>query len=205
MAPTPALIAACSALAVLTSCTSPVVTPAPTPSVSASSPTPTTAPPSSSPTPSPTWTVDQAAAIAAVDGYRAASDKIGANPAAFTEAQMRSMLKRWAGPAVVTANVGSYLSLKKRGFRYDIQTKVLTTDASRPADVGHGREVVITRCMDQSPAKVLDKDGDEVTEAELGYRVSRFLLRQYTVQKRSGTQRFLVYGLSPTKGKCGAS
>ncbi|MGC3994779.1 MAG: hypothetical protein QM779_11805 [Propionicimonas sp.] len=158
---------------------------------------------SPSATPSPTWSADQAAAIAAVDGYRAASDQIGSDPSAFSKAQMTSLLSKWAGPAVVKANVASYLSLKKRGFRYDTGHSVLSTLASAASDTGYGTEVVVTRCIDQSPARVLDANGEEVSEQELGYQVSQFLLRQYTVQKRDADRAFRVYGLAPTKGECG--
>ncbi len=205
MAPTPALIAACSVFLLLSACTPAAVTPPSTSPTTAPTPTPTASQASPSVTPSPTWSADQAAAIAAVDEYRAASDQIGANPASFSEAEMRSLLAKWAGPEVVKSNVASFLSLKKRGFRYDTNTKVLTTKATRAADVGYGTEVVITRCIDQRPARVLDKDGREVSAEELGYRIPEFLLRQYTAQKRTGDKSFLVYGLAPTKGECGPS
>ena len=207
MAPSPARIAALVTCILLCGCTST----APTPSIAPSQTTPSSTSATPSPTasvtstPTPTWSVEQAAAIAAVDGYRAASDEIGANPAGFTEAQMRSMLNKWAGPAVVKSNVASYLKLKKQGFRYDSGTKVLTTTATAASDVGYGTEVVITRCIDQSPARVLDKNGEVVSEAELGYKIPQFLLRQYTAQKRTGDKAFRVYGLAPTKGECGSS
>ena len=205
MAPTPALIAALVTCLTLSACspsgagTASPTTPGPVPSSATSDPT------TASETPSQTWSTEQAAAIQAVDEYRAANDRIGADPAGYTEAQMRAMLGKWAGPEVVKSNVASFLSLKKRGFRYDIHTTVLTTKASRASDVGYGTEVVITRCIDQRPAKVLDKSGGEVSEAELGYRVSEYLLRQYTTQKRNGDSSFRVYGLAPTKGECGPS
>ena len=113
------------------------------------------------------------------------------------------MLSKWAGPEVVKSNVASYLKLKKQGFRYDSGTKVLATTATRVADVGYGTEVVITRCIDQSPARVLDKNGEAVSEETLGYRIPQVLLRQYTAQRRADDKAFRVYGLAPTKGECG--
>lgn len=205
MAPTPALIAASALLVLLSGCTAPSASSPPSSSAPTSSAHATAPSESPSVTPAPTWSADQAAAIAAVDGYRAASQQIGTNPAAFTEAQMKTLLGKWAGPAVVKANVASYLALKKRGFRYDTGNTVLNTLASSASETGYGTEVVITRCIDQSPARVLDKNGDEVSEQELGYQVSQFLLRQYTAQKRSGDKTFRVYGLAPTKGECGPS
>ncbi len=203
MAPTPALIAASVLFVVLSGCTAPSASMPPSSAAQVSSATAPSESPSATATP--TWSADQSAAIAAVDGYRAASQQIGANPSAFTEAQMKALLAKWAGPAVVKANVASYLALKKRGFRYDTGNTVLNTLASSASETGYGTEVVITRCIDQSPGRVLDKDGGEVSEQELGYRVSQFLLRQYTAQKRSGDKTFRVYGLAPTKGQCGPS
>ncbi|MFV0429544.1 MAG: hypothetical protein ACK5KO_08990 [Arachnia sp.] len=203
MAPTPALIAACSVFLLLSACTPSAVTPPPTSPATAPTPTPTASQVSPSATPSPTWSADQAAAIAAVDEYRAASDQIAADPASFSEPEMRSLLGKWAGPEVVKANVASYLSLKKRGFRYGGSTIVVSTRATRAADVGYGTEVVITRCIDQRAATVLDKAGVEVAESELGYNIPDFLLRQYTAQKRAADKSFRVYGLAPAKGECG--
>ncbi len=205
MAPTPALIAASVLLVLLSGCTAPPASSPPSPSAPTSSASATAPSESPSVTPTPTWSADQAAAIAAVDGYRTASQQIGTNPAAFTGAQMKTILGKWAGPAVVKANVASYLALKKRGFRYDTGNTVLNTLASSASETGYGTEVVITRCIDQSPARVLDKNGAEVSEHKLGYQVSQYLLRQYTAQKRSGDKTFRVYGLAPTKGECGPS
>jgi len=199
MAPTPALIAACITFVLLSGCTSAVTSPSSsTPAVSAS---PTQTAPS--PTPSPTWSAEQAAAIATVDEYRTSGQKIWADPAAFSEKQMRALLKSSAGPKVVDANVASYLDLKKRGFRYDGATAVLTTTATKASDVGYGTEVIVTRCIDQRALRVLDATGAEVSTAQLGYELPDFNLRQYTVQKRGADKAFRVYGIAPTKGKCG--
>ena len=203
MAPTPALIAALVTCLTLSGCspsgaaTASPTTSGPVPSSAMSSPT------TASATPSPAWSTEQAAAIQAVDGYRAASDQIGADPARYTEAQMRSMLGKWAGPEVVKANVASYIALKKRGYRYAGTTIVVSNKVSRASDVGYGMEVVITRCIDQRVATVLDKTGAEVSEAQLGYSIPDFLLRQYTTQKRTADASFRVYGLGSAKGQCG--
>lgn len=204
MAPTPALIAACSVFLLLSACTPAAVTPPSTSPGTTSSPSPTASRTSPSATPSPTWSDDQAAAIAAVDEYRAVSQKIWADPAAFSEKQMRALLKPSAGPAVVDANVASYLDLKKRGFRYDGDTFVLTTSANSGSDVGYGTEVVVIRCVDQRAIRVVDKTGAEVSADDLGYELPDFNLRQYTVQKRTSDKAFRVYGIAPAKGACGA-
>lgn len=117
---------------------------------------------------------------------------------------MRTLLKPSAGPEVVNSNVASYLDLKKRGFRYEGATAVLTTLASKASDVGYGTEVVVTRCVDQRGIRVVDKDGAEVSAEKLGYALPDFNLRQYTVQKRTTDKGFRIYGIAPAKGECGA-
>lgn len=175
---------------------------APTGSTSSAS-TPTTPTPSVvSATPTPTWSADQASAIQAVEDYRTASQQIGSMPSDFTEAQMKAALKKVAGPEVVKANVASYLSLKKRGLRYDGTTSVLSTIASDPSDVGYGVEVVVTHCIDQRGIKLVDKAGVEVSDDRSGDSVADFNLRQYTVQRRTDEERFRVYGTAPAKGTC---
>ena len=138
-----------------------------------------------------------------MDEYRAAIHRIESNPADFSKAEMTAILKRVAGGNVITANVASYLDLKKRGFRYDGDTAVVSTKVSKPSKASYGAEVVVTRCIDQRALRVLDKGGAEVSSAKLGYTVPDFNLRQYTVVRPQGSKQFLVYGLAPAKGDCG--
>lgn len=198
MAPRAALTIALAWLVVLSGCTTGQVPTSPTPPATPSADTAST-----TPSATPTWTAEQSAAIQAVDGYRAAGEQIGSNPAAFSEAQMKALLSKSAGAEVVKANVASYLSLKKSGFHYDGTTTALSTKSTRASDVGYGVEVVVTRCFDQRQVRVLDAAGAEVSEAALGYSVPDYNLRQYTVQKRNGSKSFLIYGLAKAEGACG--
>lgn len=203
MMPSASLVVGCVAAILLSACSSPG-TPTLTssaPSESAPSAMPTSATPS--PTPAPTWSAEQLDAIRAVEDYRAAIQKIEADPRGFTEAEMKAALRRVAGGDVVSAKVNTYVALKKQGFRYDGATVVVSAKASRPSDASYGREVVVTNCLDQRALRVLDKSGRVVPEAELGYSIPEFNLRQYTVVRTSGAEKFLVYGLSPGKGECG--
>lgn len=202
MAPTPALIAVCITGLLFAGCTSSTAS---TPATSSSPTSPATISASSSPSVSATSSLssDQAAAAAAVDGYRAAIHRIESNPAGFSKAEMTAILSKVAGGNVVTANVASYLDLKKRGFRYDGDTTVVTTKVSKPSKASFGTEVVVTRCIDQRALRVLDKAGAEVSSAKLGYTVPDFNLRQYTVVRPQGSKQFLVYGLASAKGECG--
>ena len=202
MAPTPALIAACITCLLFAGCTSS------TASTPATSPSPTS-PVTASAFPSPSVSVtsslssDQAAGVAAVDKYRAAINRIGSNPAAFSKAEMTAILSKVAGGKVVPANVGAYVDLKKRGFRYDGDSIVVSTKVSRPSKATYGTEVVVTRCMDQRGLRVLDRSDAEVDAAKLGFTVPDFNLRQYAVVRRTGTKEFLVYGLASATGECG--
>lgn len=201
--PSASLVGGCVAAILLAACTS---TAPPAPTVSGSSETPSTSAPATatpSPTPTPTWSAEQLAAIQAVDDYRTAIQKIEAGPKGFTEAEMKAALRKVAGGDVISAKTDTYVALRKQGFRYDGATVVVRTRASRPSDASYGREVVITSCLDQRALRVLDASGREVPEAELGYNIPDFNLRQYTVVKTSASEKFLVYGLSPGKGECG--
>jgi len=197
---------ACVTVCLLAGC-SPSPTPSPSPVAptsgsSQASPT-ATASTSVSPTPTPTWSADQAAAIRAVDDFRAASRDIGADPAQFSEAEMRALLKKASAGNVLTGALTGYLRLKKLGYHYLGEAPVLMTTATRASDVGYALQVIVTKCIDQRALQVVDSAGSEVSEKELGYTIPDFNLRQYTVQKRTGSKVFLVYGIAPTKGECG--
>ncbi len=203
MARTPALIAVCITGVLLSGCTSaPPSLPSAFSPVS-SSPISTSSPQSLSVSPSPTWSADQAAAITAVDEYRAVSQRIWSDPLEFSEKEMKALLNPTAGPEVVDSNVASYLDLKKRGLRYDGDTAVLTTVADKVSGLSYGTEVVVTRCVDQRAIRVVDKNGNDVGSSVLGYELPDFNLRQYTVQKRTTDKTFRVYGIAPSKGECG--
>lgn len=202
MAPTPALIAACLACLIVSGCTSSTASTPPN-SPSPVSRVTTSAPPSPSSASTSTWSADQAAAIAAVAKYRAAVARVGSNPASFSKAEMTEILSKVAGGKVVPTNVGAYMDLQKRDFRYDGETVVVSTIASRGSEASYGTEIFVTHCIDQRGLRVLDKSGAEVDSEKLGYTVPDFNLRQYAAVRRQGTRQFLVYGLATVKGECG--
>ncbi|MFT4217426.1 MAG: hypothetical protein QM619_09630 [Micropruina sp.] len=135
-----------------------------------------------------------------MDAYKAATQRIENNPAAFTEKQMTALLTKVAGRDVVKANVGSYLDLKKRGFRYAGSVSPIWTNVTGTADHGDAVEIVVTRCYDQRAIKAVDKDGNAVDQATLGYRIPEFNLRQYQVVKADGEPQFRIFGLSGPAG-----
>lgn len=194
------VVAAGAVCILLSACTA---TGAPSPSGASASGSPTVVTAAPTPTPTETWSAVERDAIAAVDAYKAAGLRIENNPAAFTEKQMTALLTPVAGPAVVKANVGSYLDLKKRGFRYDGTVRPLMTTSHGATDVGYATQVIVTRCNDQRELRVVDRDGREVNEATLGYEVPEFNMRQYVVQKREGDKHFRVYGIGSASGSCG--
>ena len=58
------------------------------------------------------------------------------------------------------------------------------TYAADGTQAGH-----LIRCNDQRTLKVVDRDGREVDEATLGYKIPEFNMRRYVVQKRKGDDR----------------
>lgn len=202
MARTPALIAVVITALLCASCTS-TSAPSTSPPPTTSSATTGSSPVSSSATPTPIWSAQQTGAIAAVDAYRTASQKIWSNPQGYSEDEMTAALKTSAGPDVVSSNVGSYLDLKKRGLRIVGDTTVLTSSAGKATDVGYATQVVVTLCIDQRQLRAVDSSGAEVGADKLGYELTDFNLREYTAQKRSTDKAFRVYGIAPAKGLCG--
>lgn len=202
MARTPAFIAVAIVAIVCASCT---VTGAPSTSPPPVPPSTTAGSPSVSPsaTPTPTWSAEQAAAIAGVDAYREASQKIWSNPSSYSEKEMAALLRASAGPDVVTSNVGSYLDLRKRGLRILGDTTVVTATAGKATDVGYATQVVVTLCIDQRQLRAVDASGNEVGADKLGYELKDFNLREYTAQKRGSDKGFRVYGIAPATGACG--
>ena len=195
----------CVAACLLAGC-SPSPTPSPSPGVTTPGGTASPTGPAStsaSATPTPTWSADQAAAIGAVNDFRAASQKLAADPAAFTKSGMTAILEKSAGGAVLTNAVSGYLNLKKRGMRHIGDSLVVSTLATRASDVGYATQVIVTMCIDQRALKVVDKDGKELTKDQAGYEIPDFNLRQYTVQRRTKSAVFIVFGLGQAKGECG--
>lgn len=195
------LVVAVSTVAMLLSACTPTASPSPSGTPVSGSPTAS----SETPTPRPTQTLsrDQAAAIRAVDAYSAAGLRIGANPAGFTEKQMTALMSKVAGPAVVEANVGSFMDLRKKGLRYE-GSVVPTMTVAHPEKGSSGVEVYVTRCNDQRGLRVVDKNGQVVDEATLGYPIPAFNLRQYTVRKPAGQDHFRVFESGPIAGRCGS-
>lgn len=194
-----AAVGAVLVMAVIAGCApavAPAQTPTSTPSVTAS---PTVAP-TPTPTPTPTWNADQAAAIEAVAGYSAAEDKIGADPAAFTEKQMTHLLETVAGGAALDATIKWHLKLKEHGYHFTGEMLVLSTSATKPADDGRGIEVHVTRCQDQRQGRVVDADSNPVGGAE--FQIPEYNLRQYSVRKPQGEDAFRVFGYETINGAC---
>lgn len=196
----PLVVTAGAVVILLSGCT-PAGSPSPSAPSNPSSPTVISA--TSTPSPTETWSAVERDAIAAVDAYRDAGLRIENNPTAFTEKQMRTLLTSVAGPDVVKANVSSYLNLKNRGFRYTGTVLPLMTTSHGATDVGYATQVIVTRCNDQRTLKVVDRDGREVDEETLGYKIPEFNMRQYVVQKRKGDDRLRVYGIGSASGSCG--
>lgn len=183
---------------------SPATTPSPTSSSSSrmtgSPSTPATPTTTSSPTPSQTLDANQAAAVAAVTGGWAVNAKIGADPAAFTKAQMKAELGRYLGGDVVDGQVGYLSGLKSKGYRLLGETTAVWVKASDVTDnhSARGLEVHVTICQDQSTLQLVDQSGQPVAD-----QPADFNLRQYSVRKPSKETRWRVYGVMAASGECG--
>lgn len=193
------------ALAVLAGCT-PAPAPSQTPSTSVGPPSspaqPSTPAPTATPTPSPTatWSMEQAAAIKAVDDYSAAFDRIGADPASFTKDEMAAALEGFSGENALTSTVDFLISLKENEYRREGSVVVVWVLASDVVDDGRGDEVHVTTCRDQSAVRIVNQDGDLVTSEE--FAIPEYNLRQLSVRKPPGEEAFRVFGFQTIPGAC---
>lgn len=198
---TPGVLVGAFALAMIAGCTS---TPSPTSSTtSAPTPAPTTSTtPIAAVTPSatPTMSAEQLAAIATIDDFAAANERIGADPSAFTKTQMTELLEPLSGGGALTGTVNWYLLLKKNGYHSVGEMVILSTVATRAVDEGRGTEVHVARCQDQREGRVVDKNGNTVTGDD--FQLPEYNLRQYSVRKPTGQDKFRVFGYQTINGKC---
>lgn len=194
-------VAGAVALAVIAGCTpsvEPTQTPTPTPAAASS---PTNSPtPSVTPTPAPTWDADQSAAIEALTRFGEADDRIGTEPSAFTEAQMRELLEPYGGGEALESTIRWHLMLQENGYHFIGKIAVVQTVATDPVDDGRGIEVHITQCQDQREGKVVDADGDPVGGDD--FEIPEYNLRQYSVRKPPGEDAFRVFGFETINGAC---
>lgn len=140
------LIAGCGPTAGATTNSPAPRTPAATPSSPSSSPTTPTSP-SQSPTSS--LSADQQAALDALTNGDAVYARIGHDPAAFTEKQIRADLKKVAIAPLLTNMIDSMLALKDKGYREQGSIHVLSTQIGKVEKTSTGKRVVIKRCKDQ--------------------------------------------------------
>lgn len=187
------------ALAVLAGCTSPAPT-AITPSMSPSltqAPTPTE---TATPTVTPTWDADQTAAVRSVEEFIGTSMRILADPSAFTSNQTSKLLSSSSGGDALSASVGSFDTMREKGFRVLGSVELVRTLPTRPVDESRGREVHVTVCLDQSSLRAVDQDGNTVSDER--YQYPDYLLRQFSVRRPLDGESFLVFGFQTINGAC---
>ena len=196
------VLAGVIALAVIAGCTS-TVAPTAVPTVTStpsSSPTLTQTPPTATPTVTPTWDADQAAAVKSVEEFIGTSMKILADPSAFTSDQTSKLLSSSSGGDALAASVGSFDTMRKKGFRVLGSVNLLRTSPTDPVDEGRGREVHVTVCLDQSSLQAVDRAGDAVSDER--YQYPDYLLRQFSVRRPVDGDAFLVFGFQTINGAC---
>lgn len=187
-----AAVAGCAPSPTPTQTTPPASTPTLSPS---STPTPTV-----TPSPTPTWGPEQAAAIATVENFIDSSMRILADPSSFTSDQMSDLLAASSGGEALTASVGSFETMREKGFRVTGSVELLSKLPTEPVDDGRGAEVHVTVCQDQTSLRAVDKDGKAVVEER--YQYPDFLLRQFSVRKPPGEDAFRVFGFQTINGAC---
>lgn len=192
-----AVLAGCAPDAVPTQAPSTTATPPSSSPTQSSTPMPTATP---TPSPSATWSVEQAAAIKAVEDYSATFDRIGGDPASFTEDEMTAALEGVSGENALTSTVGFLMSLKENEYRREGSVVVLWVLASEVVDDGRGDEVHVTTCRDQSAVRIVDKNGELVTNEE--FAIPEYNLRQLSVRKPPGEKVFRVFGFQTIPGAC---
>lgn len=202
-----ALVIGLSALAGCGPSTDPTSSPtAPTPVSPTTTPTQSpTSTPTQSPTPTPThtWDAGQAAAIAAVQGLFGVSDKIGADPAAFSKKEMTKLFKQYVGGEMIDANVDSFMTKKANGWRWQGRMVPVSIKPTKVADNHNerGLEVHVTVCQDQTALTIVDTSGVVVADEQA--KIPAFLLRQYSVRKPTKSDTWLVFGMQTIPGECG--
>jgi hypothetical protein len=151
-----------------------------------------------SPSPSQSLSPDQAAALAALDGYQATKDKLFADPAKYSTHEVNAMLAQYAGYYMVEGNASALASLKKAGRSWAggspqrVWVKVSDMVDNHNA---RGLEVHITVCLDSSNFRVVDKAGAVVYTPS-----TPFAVRQYSVRKPAKAWR--VFGETGSSGEC---
>jgi hypothetical protein len=139
--------------------------------------------------------------VAAVKDGWAANAKVGADPSAFTKAEMRAEFGRYLGGDALASQVGYFTKLKSKGYRLLGDTTAVWIKASDVVDnhSSRGLEVHVTACQDQTTLSVVDEAGQKVADQHL----PTFNLRQYSVRKPAGETRWRIYGAVAASGECG--
>lgn len=115
---------------------------------------------------------------------------------------MTSELKKYLGSDMLDANVASFVMLKKNGWHYEGDVKILSLNATKAVDNHNSRglEVHVTSCRDQSAMRVADQSGNLAKTDQ----PPKYNLRQYSVRKPAGSDIWRVYGIATVDGKCGS-
>ncbi len=150
-----------------------------------------------SPSPSQSLSPDQAAALAALDGYQATKDALFEAPAKYSAAEARAMLAAYTGYTMMAANLDALSQLRKSGDRFSSGPATVWVKVSDVVDNHNerGLEVHITVCHDKTAIQRLDKSG-----AVLGAPAEKFGVRQFSVRKPGKTWR--VFGETASTGEC---
>jgi len=121
------------------------------------------------------------------------SREIGADPSRFSRAQMTKNFRYYVGGDMVTANVDSFMELKRKGYRWAGGMKIGAIVASEVTNHRNalGLEVRVTVCQDQTQMSLVDESGAAVTART----VPAYNVRLYIVRKPAKESTWRVYGM----------
>lgn len=156
---------------------------------------PTIAAPAPSPTPS--LSADQAAALAALNGYQSTKDKLYADPTKYSTKEIRALLATYAGYNMIQGNAAALKNLQKSGDRFPSGPASVWVQVSDVINNHNerGLEVHITVCHDNSAVHRVDSKG-----TVLGAPSKTFAVRQFSVRKPGKAWR--VFGETASSGEC---
>lgn len=186
--PTIRWLAATAALTLLAGCGPTAGATTNTPEPSTPNATPSSSPSATTPSPSPTSTLsaDQQAAVDALTASDSTYNELAANPASFSEKEIRARLKKVTAEPALSNFVGYVLKLKRSALREQGSAVPLSLKVSGIEKVTGGVRVVITRCLDQRGLAVVKKDG---SKGPASYQVPEWQVQESALRKTDGTWR----------------
>lgn len=153
-------------------------------------PTATPATPVPSPTPTPTYSADQATALANATTFENLLARMRHDPRMTGQLTMIDILKPISDGPMIQSALNARNHWNQSGWKEIGDQKIVTTKVGDPTPVGASTSITVTFCKDQTAAKVVDKQGAEITDTTVHVP---YLLRTYELRKPKGGKTFKVW------------